>query len=300
MSASLFTALDRPGSGVNLLIGSRRFSEGWNNYRASSLTLLRLGSGEGPLIVQMFGRVVRFRGRNGDGKRLATPSPTLAPLQTAYVYGLRADYMTKFLDTLHKNDIEKHTEVISTAHIAKEQISRLLHLSAGDPDKDAFRLDAVGGSRWYKLAGGISLSLGITIQTTSMRNGLAASEANTLEADIKQDFLTCVERLSFDRIMVALLSFRTSNAWWNVTLDRKGLQEALEHGRYTLDGEFDTMTLRSRDDLRRIEDIAITLLQRMLRSAYRRAEAKQVSYRLEPLKNDSGLLIDEVFVRNDI
>lgn len=300
LTPSLFAALDRPGSGVNLLIGSRRFSEGWNNYRASSLTLLRLGSGEGPLIVQMFGRVVRFRGRNGDGKRLANPGPGLAPLQTAYVYGLRADYMTKFLDNLHKNDIEKHTEVIPTTRIAKEQVSRLLHLSAGDPDKDVFGLHAVGGSRWYRAAGGISLSLGMTIQSTHMRNGRASSEAKSWKTDVKQDFLACVERLSFDRIMRALLSFRATNAWWNITLDRNGLREALEQGRYALEGVPDTMMLRSREDLRRVEDVAITLLQRMLRSAYRRAEAKHVAYSIEPLSNDNELLVDEVFVRNDL
>jgi hypothetical protein len=65
MSGSLFASLDAPGSGLNVLIGSRRFAEGWDNFRASSLTLLRLGQGEGSLIIQMFGRVGKVcrRGR---------------------------------------------------------------------------------------------------------------------------------------------------------------------------------------------------------------------------------------------
>lgn len=56
------------------------FAEGWDNYRAASLTLLRLGQGAGSLIVQMFGRVVRLAGVAGDGKRLADPPAVLAPL----------------------------------------------------------------------------------------------------------------------------------------------------------------------------------------------------------------------------
>jgi hypothetical protein len=76
MSGSLFAQLDTPGSGLNVLIGSRRFAEGWDNYRASSLTLLRLGQGEGSLIIQMFGRVVRFAGVKGDGKRLDARQPS--------------------------------------------------------------------------------------------------------------------------------------------------------------------------------------------------------------------------------
>ncbi|MDP2823463.1 MAG: DEAD/DEAH box helicase family protein [Sulfuritalea sp.] len=105
MSSSLFAALDASGSGLNVLIGSRRFAEGWDNYRASSLTLLRLGQGEGSLIIQMFGRVVRFAGVGGDGKRLDKPPAELAPLQTAYVFGLKSGYLDTFLHSLADNGV---------------------------------------------------------------------------------------------------------------------------------------------------------------------------------------------------
>lgn len=45
LTPSLFARLDQDGSGLNLLIGSRRFAS-WDNYRASSMTLLRLGQSE--------------------------------------------------------------------------------------------------------------------------------------------------------------------------------------------------------------------------------------------------------------
>mgnify|MGYP003545080870 CR=1 FL=1 len=82
---------------INVLIGSRRFAEGWDNFRASSLTLLRLGQGEGSLIIQMFGRVVRFACVGGNGKRLEKPPAELATLQTAYVFGLKSGYLDTFL-----------------------------------------------------------------------------------------------------------------------------------------------------------------------------------------------------------
>ncbi|MEI7866586.1 MAG: DEAD/DEAH box helicase family protein [Candidatus Methylumidiphilus sp.] len=106
LSASLFAELALGDSLINVLIGSRRFAEGWDNYRASSLTLLRLGQGEGSLIIQMFGRVVRFAGRNGDGRRLRHPSSALKPLQTAYVYGLRSKYLEAFLAGLYENGVD--------------------------------------------------------------------------------------------------------------------------------------------------------------------------------------------------
>jgi hypothetical protein len=107
ISPSLFASLNEDNSGINLLIGSRRFAEGWDNYRASSLTLLRLGTGEGSLIVQMFGRVVRFAGQNGNGKRLPEPPSAIKPLQTAYVFGLHSGYLETFLNGLYANGVNE-------------------------------------------------------------------------------------------------------------------------------------------------------------------------------------------------
>lgn len=187
---SLFTALEQRDSTINLLIGSRRFSEGWNNYRASSLTLLRLGSGEGPLIIQMFGRVVRFRGRGGDGKRLEAPPAALTPLQTAYVYGLRADYMSRFLDSLRANGIEPRLERYPTTILPDPPLSSLLHLSAEEPDLQDFNLAALGGSGWQRLAESVSLSLATRVEHLQMHRG-AAEVCDTVELgeDLKDRFI---------------------------------------------------------------------------------------------------------------
>ena len=111
-TASLFADLELANSGVNLLIGSRRFAEGWDNYRASSLTLLRLGQNEGSLIIQMFGRVVRFAGTNGNGKRLRDIEGDLAALQTAFVFGLKSRYLQAFLAGLFENGIGEKTRTV--------------------------------------------------------------------------------------------------------------------------------------------------------------------------------------------
>ncbi|MFO1372125.1 MAG: hypothetical protein U1F42_06920 [Candidatus Competibacteraceae bacterium] len=111
LTPSLFAGLGPSGSGINLLIGSRRFAEGWDNYRASSLTLLRLGQGEGALIIQMFGRVVRFAGQRGDGKRLENPPAVLRPLQTAYIYGLHSKYLETFLNSLYANGVARNRRI---------------------------------------------------------------------------------------------------------------------------------------------------------------------------------------------
>jgi len=45
-----------------LLIGSKKFSEGWSSWRVSSMGLMNVGKSEGSQIIQLFGRGVRLKG----------------------------------------------------------------------------------------------------------------------------------------------------------------------------------------------------------------------------------------------
>jgi hypothetical protein len=40
LGSSLFEAINRPESRVNLLIGSKKFTEGWNSWRVSTMGLM--------------------------------------------------------------------------------------------------------------------------------------------------------------------------------------------------------------------------------------------------------------------
>ena len=65
----LFADVDRADSTVNIVIGARRFIAGWNSWRVSAMGLMHVGVGEGPEIIQMFGRGVRLKGRGMSLKR---------------------------------------------------------------------------------------------------------------------------------------------------------------------------------------------------------------------------------------
>ena len=293
LASSLFAGLDRAESDIHVLIGSRRFSEGWNNYRASTLTLLRLGSSEGPLIIQMFGRVVRFRGRHRSGKRLESPPEPLRPLQTAYVFGLRADYMTAFLNTLHANGIQD-IEWKPTQRIEPASISRLIHLSAADPARTGFKVTL--GKDWFK-RGKIDLSYGATVQTATMRDGQTQTNIAVLEEDITADFTRLSAYLDIDAICKRMLDYRAAHGWWNLSFDRNHLRAALRDGTYTITGDSRMVQPQCRVDLHRLEGVAVTLLQRMMCGAYRRVEARQVRYRAAALRADNEMIVEKVFVR---
>ena len=101
---SLFNGINRDDSPVNLLVGSRKFTEGWNSWRVSSIGLMRMGKNEGTQIIQLFGRGVRLRGYRMSLRRssvLADKPPTprnLRQVETLQVFGVKASYMNQFRD----------------------------------------------------------------------------------------------------------------------------------------------------------------------------------------------------------
>ena len=115
-----FENLDNETSPINVLIGSRKFAEGWNSYRLSVIDLINLGSAKGNLIIQIFGRGVRLRGKGGDGKRryiaqdpdYPYPLPRkkdresdIRRLETLTVFSLQRSYLEHFLKEVRAGGI---------------------------------------------------------------------------------------------------------------------------------------------------------------------------------------------------
>ncbi len=112
-----FEKIDTIKSPINVLIGSRKFAEGWNCFRVSVIGLINLGAGKGNKIIQIFGRGVRLHGNNGDGKRRyfehiqdyneiaedQSPSTRIRRLETLNVYSLKKSYLEIFLKGLEED-----------------------------------------------------------------------------------------------------------------------------------------------------------------------------------------------------
>ena len=126
-----FENLDNDTSPINVLIGSRKFAEGWNSYRLSVIGLINLGSAKGNLIIQIFGRGVRLRGKGGDGKRqyidhkpdyhfpYQNVESNIRRLETLTVYSLKQSYLKRFLDEVHAGGV-------SLQHVFKIQVNPML------------------------------------------------------------------------------------------------------------------------------------------------------------------------------
>jgi len=279
LSNSLFAALAVPSSTLNVLIGSRRFAEGWDNYRASSLTLLRLGQGEGSLIIQMFGRVVRFAGRGGDGRRLRNPPPTLKPLQTAYIYGLRSKYLEAFLSGLYENGVPKIREQTCFFTPTLPVPSPLQSIETLMPHPSEFTV-TLAGDAWLVTVNAVRLSLGATVEVSNIdRDGITTIQGKAGQ-DITALFKARLSVVDLDAMYRELLRFKQQQRWWNLCFDASAIAAALHGDQYEITGLPSVLELRTHADLARFNRLAATVVRRLFENAYRKREAQSSSYRL--------------------
>lgn len=119
-AGSLFHQLDQRDSKINVLIGSKKFTEGWSSWRVSTMGLMNVGRGEGAQIIQLFGRGVRLKGVGMSLKRSARASlpeglerpKHIDTLETLHIFGIRADYMAQFRDFLEEEGLPTNDERI--------------------------------------------------------------------------------------------------------------------------------------------------------------------------------------------
>ncbi|RLC84192.1 MAG: restriction endonuclease subunit R [Chloroflexi bacterium] len=110
LSGALFENINRPDSDIHVLIGAKKFMEGWNSWRVSNMGLLNIGRKAGSQIIQLFGRGVRLRGKGFSLKRSAALDGDhpqhVSLLETLNIFAVRANYMAQFRDYLEREGVE--------------------------------------------------------------------------------------------------------------------------------------------------------------------------------------------------
>jgi len=128
-----FKNIDSHNSPINLLIGSRKFAEGWNCFRVSVIGLINLGTSKGNKIIQIFGRGVRIKGLHNDGKRAFPdhnenyfelrndkPADQIRKIETLCVFSLTRTYLDTFIGAVNKElEIIKRYEIAVSPSIIK-------------------------------------------------------------------------------------------------------------------------------------------------------------------------------------
>ena len=294
-SGSLFHAINQPNSAVHLLIGSKKFTEGWSSWRVSTMGLMNVGKGEGAQIIQLFGRGVRLKGYAMSLKRSSkTQIPKgveqpkhIGVLETLGIFGIQADYMAQFRDFLDEeglptNDdrIEFLLPVIKNLGTQKLKTIRLKKTINGVSTEfgQAFRRLAPiptlappnreSDKEYHNLQKNqVLLNWYPKVQAMKSR-GLVGGDA---DAEPNETYLTArhVAFLDLDRICFELERFKAERGWYNLNLTRQGVEALLaDQSWYRLQIPAEEFVGDSYEQVHLWEEIAVALLKKYTERYY--------------------------------
>jgi len=281
VSGSLFDDIKKEGSKINTLIGSKKFIEGWDTWRVSSMGLLNIGRGQGPQIIQLFGRGVRLKGKGMSLKRSGQNSPVQF-LEMLNIYGIKADYLSKFLEAIRKEEVEFETIEIPVRPQHEEKWKTLYTLSKNENKKfeeeEMLRLEI--DDRIYFT---IDLLPKVSIYLAKERKeeGIKVEE---IKAEVEEFIFTeeLIDLLDWERIWQEIYDFKILKRCWNLVLDRGVLKNLLLSDRYKIMTLPETLEVKSEDDVRRVEDMVLLVIKKYLDLFYRkdakRFETKNLGY----------------------
>ncbi|MGA2492875.1 MAG: DEAD/DEAH box helicase family protein [Roseiarcus sp.] len=294
-AVSLFHALNTPQSTVNLLIGSKKFTEGWNSWRVSTMGLMNVGQTEGSQIIQLFGRGVRLKGYGSSLKRSGKaqlPDEIERPkhigvLETLSIFGIRADYMAQFRDFLEEeglpvNDdrIEFMLPIIKSLGTQKLRTIRLKSTINGVNTEfgDAFRRlgpiptlatpdPAKEEAIAYLQKNQVVLNWYPKIQ--AMKSG--GVTGGDVETTPNQAHLNSrhIAFLDLDRLYFELERFKAERGWYNLNLSADGIADLLaDQSWYQLLIPAEELACDSYEKVRLWEEIALSLLKKFTERYY--------------------------------
>jgi hypothetical protein len=290
-SGSLFRTLNDETSTINILIGSKKFTEGWSSWRVSTMGLMNIGRNEGPQIIQLFGRGVRLKGKDFSLKRSRRLEGVAAPknietLETLNIFGIRADYMRQFKEYLEEEGLPANEDriefvlpVIKNLGTKKLKIVRLKEdidfkkdgpkPTLDEPPEYLVRHPVVVD--WYPKLQAMASSAGRTSAHAAERDRSFFEESH-------------LAFLDFDTIYFELQQFKNERAWHNLNLSRASLAPLLRRKDwYVLYIPTEEMEFRSFQQVLRWQEIAVALFKKYVDRYYtyreQEFEAGHLEYR---------------------
>lgn len=308
---SMFGTLNNKDSQLHVLIGSRKFTEGWSSWRVSTMGLLNMGKGEGSQIIQLFGRGVRLKGKEYSLKR-STPGQRpkgahLERLETLNIFGVNAGYMATFKAYLKEEGITPSDEIIELDFETRPNLpkSKLKTLALKDGYKDnqikgfkrthypwLYEVPAEFEGKIKKAH--IDLDLYPKIEAMSTQDKASVG----VDANIRKMGKIAADTMAlfdFDRIYLAVQEFKQLRSWSNLRLERSRLVDfCLTHDDwYTLYIPQAELEIRSIADIGKQEDIFIRLLQDYTDRFYKSLKAAYEGqfYDIVSVKEDDDALL---------
>ena len=308
LAESLFNNINTFDSPINILIGAKKFIEGWDSWRVTAMGLLNIGRQEGSQILQLFGRGVRLRGKNMSLKRSAVLDGEhplhISLLETLNIFAVRANFMAQFRDYFMREGIELDEPIQMEIPIISNEsfLERRLFVPKVDPYNEAAKGQCVPLT--VNIAAYITHTTQIVeVIGSSSQQGIQGSQSTaTLERKIEKEIL---EVLDWQKVYLELLEYKQEKGFHNLIFDIQTLRKIMEPDQelygltVTAKSEVKPTTL---EEVTRLEELVITLLRKYIAKFYRIIQKQWSSnrIRLDTLKEDDDNFTDwRIYIPRD-
>ena len=288
-SETRFERITLSSSPINLLIGSKRFVEGWDCWRVSTLGLMHVGKSEGAQIIQLFGRGVRLKGHDWSLRRSSAATPTCQPeyiryVETLNVFGIEADFMERFRRFLDEEELPKNDQkqvytiplnvTYEFGHNLKILCPRKKH---NDGREYNFKRD--GAAPLFGQAPDMLMEIDWypRIQSLESKQGDQNSQKHLCHFSSFH-----LAYLDYDALFFRLEKFKRERNWHNLNISRSALRPLLKDPKwYRIAAPEQKMTLDNFGNVHLWQEMAAELLQKYTKEYYNYCKAAFIEPRLE-------------------
>lgn len=312
-NGGLFAQINEHQSPVNILIGSRKFTEGWSSWRVSTMGLLNMGKGEGSQIIQLFGRGVRLKGRDWSLKRsvpnVRPKGVFLEKLETLNIFGINADYMEVFRGYLADEDIATSDEILmldfpvqkrlpsvklKTLQL-KEEVKGNRKQSFKRVEKQIYLFEIP--KKWQNKIKKIEISLDryAKVQSIASKGNAIATAPNEMRYEAKLN-TAWFDFFDWDKIYLTISQFKHQQTWYNLRLDKDKLRQFAETSDwYRLYIPKSALAVDSFAQIQLQQEILTDLLLEYVRAFYQRLKSAYEGqfYEVVEVSEDNGSMLDK-------
>ena len=275
LTESLFTNINTLNSPINILIGAKKFIEGWDSWRVTAMGLLNIGRQEGSQIIQLFGRGVRLRGKDMTLKRSSALDGEhphhISVLETLNIFAVRANFMAQFRDYLTREGVEPDEPIqIEIPIVSNENfLERRLFVPKSPSYKDTAKGECVPLEVNQDIV--VShITQTVEVIGSSSQEDIQSNQATAAsERQIEQESL---DILDWEKIYLELLEYKQEKQFHNLIFDVGILQTIMKPNQelykltVTRDEEVKPTSL---EEVACLEELVITLLRKYIAKFYR-------------------------------
>ena len=239
--------------------------------------LLNIGKGQGPQIIQLFGRGVRLKGKDMSLKR-SEASGEIRYLETLNIFSINADYLKKILDAIRKEDVEFETIEIPIKLQHEEKWKELTILDQDESKK--FEEEVLKLEYDDKILFTIDLMPRVSIYESKERKEEGGDVVGIKTDELKPQTEPTIfpqdkiELLNWDKFFQEIYEWKLSKRYWNLIINKDVVKNLLTSTNFKLRVPTDIFAMKDKKDIEKLEEIALLIIKKYIEKFYEKAAKK--------------------------